>query len=127
MVKPSCASIAGKTCYQCRSKEENMENSGLIKPLTVNGRMSGYQLYDAEGDWLCECANKTDADEIVRAVNSHEALVKALEMGNDTEDGPALLRRVASMVFRVAGPVTAAELRRKADAEEAALAKAQEA
>jgi hypothetical protein len=68
-----------------------------------------------------------NAELIVRAVNSHEALVEALEMGNDTEDGPALLRRVASMVFRVAGPVTATELRRKADAEEAALAKAKEA
>lgn len=51
-------------------------------------------------------------------------MLAALELGNDRESGPAFLRRVANVVLSIGGPVTAAELQRKADAEEAAIAKA---
>ncbi len=50
-------------------------------------------------------------------------MLAALEQGNaHGENGPALLRRVASVVLSIGLVVTAAELCAKADAEEAAIA-----
>jgi hypothetical protein len=44
-----------------------------------NDLIGGYAVYDADGDWLCDALNEERANLIVRAVNNHDALVKALE------------------------------------------------
>lgn len=57
-------------------------------------------------------------------VGAARELLTACETGSQRETGPALLRRVATMVESLGGPVTAMELRAKANIEEAAIAKA---
>jgi hypothetical protein len=50
--------------------------------------------------------------------------IQACKFGTGTESGPDFLSRVAAVVASIGGPVTAAELRAKAAAELAVLAKA---
>ena len=79
-----------------------------------------YSVFDADGYWLCDVRGEDHAKTIVRAVNSHDALVEALEG----------LEKIVSLVqFNMydglgwlRGPVFDAQVKARA-----ALAKAKEA
>jgi acetolactate synthase regulatory subunit len=62
-----------------------------------------------------------------RMIEAASDLLAACELGVGAEDGPAFLRRVAHDVEQRGNVITARYLRAKADAEEAAIAKAKEA
>lgn len=69
----------------------------------------------------------TLGEEQLRLISAAADLLAACELGSEShgESGPAFLRRVAAAIQRMTqAPLTVAELRRKADAEEAAIAKA---
>ena len=56
-----------------------MKDNKITLPLESgkNDLIGGYEVYDADGDWICDALNEERAALIVAAVNAHEALVEA--------------------------------------------------
>jgi len=98
-----------------------MKDSKLTLPLEYEAHddgltFNGYAVYDADGDWICQGKEPT-AQTIVRAVNNHEALVKALEW----------LVNLGYGVGKAGGAPEDGEFEGAIEAGKAALAKAKEA
>lgn len=67
------------------------EHSALYLPLKVKDTLNGPSIRDANGDRIAEAYNEREADELVRAVNNHTALVAALEETREACDAMAFI------------------------------------